>query len=165
MAASDLLTLSLGVLIALARRGLLSQFDYLSTISGGGYLGSFGIAFLNSPGNEQIGLQSNELPFRREGGEAEALRDIRHHSKYLASGRISDRLRMIAAQLYGMVLNGVGVMFLAAIFAVVEQYLRATQLPYHVWPHAIALISVLLVLWAFIALVLGRRGKRSPKNR
>jgi hypothetical protein len=156
-------TLSLGVLIALAKRGLLPQFDYLSTVSGGGYLGSFITAFLNSPGNRQIGLRSNELPFRREGGEAEALRHIRHHSKYLASGRISDRLRMIAAQLYGMVLNGVGVMFLAAILAVVEQYLRTTKLPYHVWPQAIALISVLLALWAFIALVLGRRGQKSQK--
>ena len=156
-------TLSLGVLIALAKRGLLPQFDYLSTVSGGGYLGSFLTAFLNSPGNGQIGLRSNELPFRHEGGEAEALRHIRHHSKYLASGRLSDRLRMIAAQLYGMVLNGVGVMFLAAIFAVVEQCLRATKLPYHVWPGAIAFVSVLLVFWAFIALVLGRRGQRSQK--
>jgi hypothetical protein len=156
-------TLSLGVLIALARRDLLPQFDYVSTVSGGGYLGSFLTAFLNSPGNGQIGLQSNELPFRREGGEAEALRHIRHHSKYLASGRISDRLRMIAAQLYGMVLNGVGVMFLAAIFAMVEQYLRATKLPYHVWPDAIAVVSILLVIWAFIALVLGRSGQRNQK--
>jgi hypothetical protein len=156
-------TLSLGVLIALARRGLLPQFDYLSTVSGGGYLGSFLTAFLNSPANGQIGLRSNELPFRREGGEAEALRHIRHHSKYLASGRISDRLRMIAAQLYGMVLNGVGVMFLAAIVAAVEQYLRTIRLPYHAWPEAIALISVLLALWAFVSLWLGRRGERSQK--
>jgi Patatin-like phospholipase len=156
-------TLSLGVLIALARRGLLPQFDYLSTVSGGGYLGSFLTAFLNSAGDREIGLRSDELPFRREGGEAEALRHIRHHSKYLASGRISDRLRMIAAQLYGMVLNGVGVMFLAAIVAVVEQCLRTTKLPFHVWPQLIALMSVLLALWAFIALVLGRRGQRSQK--
>src|SRR5262249_42338708 len=118
-------TLSLGVLVALAKRGLLPQFDYLSTVSGGGYLGSFLNAFLNSPPDRitpiAIGLRSNELPFLHEGGEAEALRHIRHHSKYLASGRLSDRVRMIVAQLYGMVLNGIGVMFLAAIFAVVEQ--------------------------------------------
>ena len=34
-------TFSLGVLQGLARRGLLSQFDYLSTVSGGGYIGSW----------------------------------------------------------------------------------------------------------------------------
>src|SRR5262245_38411528 len=123
-------TLSLGVLVALAKRGLLPQFDYLSTVSGGGYLGSFLTAFLNSPGDGQIELRSNELPFQHEAGEAKALRHIRHHSKYLASGRLLDRLQMIAAQLYGMVLNGVGVMFLAAIFAAVEQCLRATELPF-----------------------------------
>lgn len=160
-------TLSLGVLIALAKRGLLPQFDYVSTVSGGGYLGSFLTAFLNSPAERlttsAIGLRYNELPFQSEGGEAEALRHIRHHSKYLASGKMTDRLRMIAAQLYGMVLNGVGVMFIAAIFGVAEQYLRATNLPYHVWPEAIVLISVLLAVWAFIALVLGRHGQRSQK--
>ena len=156
-------TLSLGVLIALAKRGLLPQFDYLSTVSGGGYLGSFLTAFLNSPGNGQIGLRSNELPFQHEAGEAEALRHIRHHSKYLASGRLLGRLQMIAAQLYGMVLNGVGVMFLAAIFAIVEQCLRATELPFHVWPEGIAVVSVLLVIWAFITLLLGRSGQRPQK--
>ena len=31
----------LGILQALAKRGLLSQFDYLSTVSGGGYIGSW----------------------------------------------------------------------------------------------------------------------------
>ena len=34
-------TLSLGLLQALARRGALPQIDYLSTVSGGGYAGSF----------------------------------------------------------------------------------------------------------------------------
>src|SRR5262249_11463994 len=53
-------TFSLGVLIALARRNLLHQFDYLSTVSGGGYLGSFLTAFLNSADPSrapQIGLR------------------------------------------------------------------------------------------------------------
>ena len=124
-------TLSLGVLIALAKRGLLPQFDYLSTVSGGGYLGSFLTAFLNSPTDRittaPIGLRSDELPFLHKGGEAEALRHIRHHSKYLASGRLSDRLRMIAAQLYGMVLNGIGVIILASAFVLLEYQVRTGQ--------------------------------------
>ena len=33
-------TFSLGVMQALAHRGLLKRFDYLSTVSGGGYIGS-----------------------------------------------------------------------------------------------------------------------------
>lgn len=38
-------TFNLGVLQALAQRGLLSKFDYLSTVSGGGYVGSWLAAF------------------------------------------------------------------------------------------------------------------------
>ena len=41
-------TFALGVLAALARRNLLYQFDYLSTVSGGGYLGAFLTTFLSA---------------------------------------------------------------------------------------------------------------------
>lgn len=199
-------TFSLGVLVALARRGLLPQFDYLSTVSGGGYLGSFLTAFLNSPAPEPetkdkpatreeaaekdeaaklpaIGLRPDDLPFRRKGGEAEALRHIRHHSKYLASGSIVDRFRMIAAQLYGLVLNGVGVAFLAALFALVERYIRDSRvleagwskvtmaltavapLPQiaALWQTPICFLGSLFVLWAIISLVLIRQGKTAQK--
>ncbi len=40
-------TFNLGVVQALAKRGLLSKFDYLSTVSGGGYIGSSLSWFLN----------------------------------------------------------------------------------------------------------------------
>jgi hypothetical protein len=180
-------TLCLGVLIALAKRGLLPQFDYFSTVSGGGYLGSFLTAFLNSPEDRittaPIGLESNELPFLREGGEAEALRHIRHHSKYLASGSVSDRLRMIAAQLYGMVLNGIGVVFLAGVLVLLEYHARAGHWFGKLWtvvidmldPLAVApwmtnlwetpmrLLGVLLAVWAAVALVLIRGGRRRQR--
>ena len=182
-------TFSLGVLVALARRGLLPQFDYLSTVSGGGYLGSFLTAYLNtdpessgSPPKPAIGLRAEELPFQREGGEAEALRHIRHHSKYLASGSLADRCRMIAAQLYGMLLNGLGVVFLAALFALVEFYVRKWQVVEIGWAKIAAIfgsiapawmavlwktpiyfLGSLFVLWAIISLVLIRRGKTRQK--
>ena len=90
-------TFALGVLVALARRNLLYQFDYLSTVSGGGYIGSFLTTFLNAeeaaqqqPSQRQaasetagrqaakdIGLRRGDLPFRREDGEAAALRHVR----------------------------------------------------------------------------------------
>jgi hypothetical protein len=117
-------TFSLGVLVALAARGVLPQVDYLSTVSGGGYLGSFVSAFLHSPGDKGIGLRADEFPFRREEGEAAALRHIRHHSKYLAVGTPWRRLAMIAAQLYGMVLNGLAVVYLAAVAVALELLLR-----------------------------------------
>lgn len=42
-------TLSLGLLQALARRGALPQIDYLSTVSGGGYAGSFAASLYLPP--------------------------------------------------------------------------------------------------------------------
>jgi predicted acylesterase/phospholipase RssA len=45
-------TFSLGILQALAEKGLLHQFDYLSTVSGGGYIGSWLAALTRRLSNE-----------------------------------------------------------------------------------------------------------------
>lgn len=122
-------TFALGVLVALARRNLLYQFDYLSTVSGGGYIGSFLTTFLNAEdpptaANPQIGLLRKDLPFQREDGEAAALRHVRHHSKYLATGRLWERLQMAFTQVIGMALNGLGFAYIAGVAAIVEYLLR-----------------------------------------
>ncbi|MEP6820796.1 MAG: patatin-like phospholipase family protein [Chthoniobacterales bacterium] len=122
-------TFSLGVLVALAGRGLLPKFDYLSTVSGGGYLGSFLSAFLTSsvePAEAPIGLQPKDLPFRREEGEAAALRHLRHHSKYLAGSSLWGRLKMMCAQLYGMLLNGVAIAWMALLAGLLERVIRSS---------------------------------------
>ncbi|HJV54445.1 MAG TPA: patatin-like phospholipase family protein, partial [Methylomirabilota bacterium] len=45
-------TFALGVLQGLARAGLLTQFHYLSTVSGGGYIGSWLSAWIHRTGND-----------------------------------------------------------------------------------------------------------------
>jgi len=122
-------TFSLGVLVALARRGVLPQFDYLSTVSGGGYLGSFISAYMRSPGNGSIGLRRYELPFQREQGEAAALRHLRHHSKFLATGKRSERLQMLAGQIFGMALNGLAVGLLLTVAVLAERFVRTVPMP------------------------------------
>lgn len=153
-------TFALGVLVALAGRSVLPQVDYLSTVSGGGYLGSFLSAFLNSSGDEQIGLRPDQLPFRREDGEAEALRHIRHHSKYLASGSLWQRTKMMFVQLYGMAINSLAIVFIVALGIMVERGLRSFRLPDSL-PHTVTVISVaLLALGSLLALLTMRvRGK------
>jgi hypothetical protein len=118
-------TFALGVLVALAERGILPQIDYLSTVSGGGYFGSFLTAFLSSKSEAQIGLNAGDLPFRREAGEADALRYIRHHCRYLAAGSLWLRVKMMIAQLYGMVLNGFAITFLLVVGVGIERWLRS----------------------------------------
>jgi hypothetical protein len=111
-------TFSLGVLIALAERGLLPQFDYLSTVSGGGYLGSFLSVFLQS-NDKDVGLDPDQLPFKRTEGEAAALRHIRHHSKFLTVGSMWERLKMLSAQLIGMALNALAVAWVILVLVLI----------------------------------------------
>lgn len=68
-------TFCLGVLQALAKAGLLKRLDYLSTVSGGGYIGSFLGAWIAREGNTVGGVEqklatltANEVVFLRENG-------------------------------------------------------------------------------------------------
>jgi Patatin-like phospholipase len=90
-------TFSLGGLQALDRRGLLRSFDYLSTVSGGGYIGSWLTALIKRLSDQTINL---ELPILHTvskwedsfGGRAldrtkvepAALQFLRENSSYLA---------------------------------------------------------------------------------
>jgi hypothetical protein len=155
-------TFSLGVLVALARRGLLPQIDYLSTVSGGGYVGSFLSAFLNSAGNGEIGLGSTQLPFLRESGEAQALRHIRHRCKYLSAGSIWQQAAMVFAQLYGMALNGLAVGIILALVVVVEHLLRTMLFVGTLgWLTTAAIcFLVFCVLFSFLTLRMWRRAQK-----
>ena len=74
---------ALGVLQALARLKLLSQFDYLSTVSGGGYIGGWLSAWAARPGKEgkSLGRVEEELAQiaegRRVGAEPDPLVQLR----------------------------------------------------------------------------------------
>ncbi|SHM60536.1 patatin-like phospholipase family protein [Rhizobacter sp. OV335] len=64
-------TVSLGVLQGLARAGLLHRFDYLSTVSGGGYIGAFFASLFRRPldGNDK----GNGLNAAATGHDAERI--------------------------------------------------------------------------------------------
>lgn len=53
-------TFNLGVLQGMAELGILSTFNYLSTVSGGGYIGSWLIAWIKNEGNKKNG-NNNEI--------------------------------------------------------------------------------------------------------
>lgn len=152
-------TFALGVLAALARRNLLYQFDYLSTVSGGGYLGSFLTTFLSAPDlpadsvppadSIKIGLGREDLPFKRDDGEAAALRHVRHHSKYLATGRLWERLQMAFAQVYGMAMNWLGFAYLAFVAAFADYLLRLIPHPPCTWSALIIFVALALTATPF----------------
>lgn len=108
-------TFNLGVLQALAAKGLLRKFDYLSTVSGGGYIGSWLAALTQRVTRETKGSfdevekvlspQKYE-PNRRS--EAPALHWLRLYSNYLTphTGVISgDSWAMLGTWVRNVVLN------------------------------------------------------------
>ena len=59
-------TFGLGVLQGLARCGLLDKFHYQSTVSGGGYIGSWLSAWINREGLASVPLNSRVRASRRD---------------------------------------------------------------------------------------------------
>jgi hypothetical protein len=79
-------TFGLGVLQGLARQSLLKQFDYISTVSGGGYIGSWLTAWIHRHPDGVTGVM-NELqrpPSDTRDPEPEPLKWLRRYSNYLS---------------------------------------------------------------------------------
>ena len=79
-------TFCLGVVQALAQRGWLPRLDYLSTVSGGGYLGSWLVAWVQRAGSVRKVAQrlSPVASPNPRGEETRPIRWLRSYSNYLA---------------------------------------------------------------------------------
>ena len=101
-------TFALGVLQRLACADLLKRFDYLSTVSGGGYIGG-SLTWLLSR-REGLDATGAGFPYgvRRRGlggNESNVLRHLRLHGNYLTPGKGITPLSLAAVVLRGIVLN------------------------------------------------------------
>jgi hypothetical protein len=74
-------TLSLGILQAFAKNGLLKRVDYLSTVSGGGYIGSWLTAFIHRQGLSKATESLNPEP--SPGADPRPISWLRQFSNYL----------------------------------------------------------------------------------
>lgn len=96
-------TFNLGVLQALERYGLLKSVDYLSTVSGGGYIGAALTWFCN--------YLSRPFPFgasRKDAGAQEprkVLHWLREHGSYLTPGHGLSLWSLVGAVIMGIFLN------------------------------------------------------------
>lgn len=121
-------TFAIGVLAALARRNLLPQFDYISSVSGGGFAAGFLTQLLGGPDDHpHFGLEANKKPFRRVEGESLILRRVRHGASYL-SGSFLERLALGTIQAHGIFINFLAISLLIAVFAYVE-FVLASFIP------------------------------------
>jgi len=146
-------TFSLGALQILDSVGIFRKLDYLSTVSGGGYIGCC-LSSLYSTG--QTGF-----PFQHQIGEVENQRfkHLREYSNYLAPHGILDRLRMPALFLRGLCLNFILVLpFIlgtAGIYTLVLQGYPAIELMFRDFYFTTWLVLILAA--AFIAYPVAKR--------
>lgn len=103
-------TFALGVIQGLARCGLLDKFDYLSTVSGGGYIGSWLTSWIHRHRNGEAGVvqELRDSPTSKTEVEPEPIRHLRSYSNYLSPklGFLSaDTWTLIAIYLRNLTLN------------------------------------------------------------
>ena len=99
-------TFNLGITQALAELRLLRQFDYLSCVSGGGYIGGWLSAFIHLKCNGRV--EDAEPLLQTGGNEHSAIRFLRSYSNYLtpqASILSADTLTAVATYLRNLYLN------------------------------------------------------------
>jgi hypothetical protein len=124
-------TFGLGILQGLARCGLLNKFHYLSTVSGGGYIGSWLSAWIkNHPqGVEGVVAELKRRPDLTLDPEPRPIRHLREFSNYL-SPRVgltsADFWTLIATFIRNIFLNWlVLISLLAAAMMIPRLYLAA----------------------------------------
>ena len=152
-------TFNLGILQALAKRRFLRQIDYLSTVSGGGYVGAWLIAWMRRAGSQRVQerlSENQQPPPPHEGGrylEPDQIRFLRQYSNYLTprAGLLgTDTWTALAVYLRNLTLNLVllvasGVCALLLPDFVVWFLKTGTYLPAG-WLLAFAAASVILVM-------------------
>ena len=114
---------SLGVVQVLAQRGLLGDVDFLSTVSGGGYTGSFLIKRLDG------GADYKDLaaPF---GPDTDPISYLRQNARYLSGHNLKERLSMVCATIAGMMLNWATPLLMIIVCVLIAHGCGATLVAY-----------------------------------
>jgi hypothetical protein len=118
-------TFCLGVTQVLAEKGFLKEVDYLSTVSGGGYTGSFLTQRLGN-GEAFADVASPQGP------DPESVRYIRQRAKFLSAHNLKEKWSMVTATLAGMLLNWTVPFLVIVVFALIATYIGPTLA--QVWP-------------------------------
>jgi len=104
-------TFGLGVVQVLADKGLLKEVDFLSTVSGGGYTGSFLTRRLGGgrPLSDVAGPH---------GPDPEPVRYLRQNAKFIVARTLKESWSMATATLAGMLLNWAAPLLLIVVTAI-----------------------------------------------
>ena len=123
-------TFCLGVVQVLQKKDLLLNFDYLSTVSGGGYLGAFLSCALGTevPDYQESGRERAKDTFQRIGERTESLllRHLRNNSKYLLNGSLLAKLQVVGLMVSGFFWNLLMVLPIPLVAALLVFVLQET---------------------------------------
>ncbi|SFM28378.1 patatin-like phospholipase family protein [Rugamonas rubra] len=162
-------TFNLGVLQALAEMRLLRDFDYLSTVSGGGYIGGWLSKWIKEKGGSVEAVEEELVAAndkRRPRSEPAPVQFLRQYSNYLTpkTGLFSaDTWTLICTYARNTLLNlTMLVAWLAALFLLPRMVVSGVRSEMatptaEAWPYAAALF---LAAVAFIALSISRKGPK-----
>ena len=166
-------TFCLGVLQAFAKKGKLVSVDYLSTVSGGGYIGSWLSAWIYRKGLSKVqdDLRANSgLPANLT--EAIEVTWLRKYSNYLAPklGLLSaDSMTLVATWVRNVILNLVVVVsLLALVFLVPRLLLEPTSYAINNYTEEFQFAAMWFAFFVFplaIALNLSRGMQRDEMRR
>jgi hypothetical protein len=156
----------LGAIQALHARGLMSKFDYLSSVAGGGYVGLSMTAAMSESATERF-------PFASElcEGEEAGVQHIRDHANYLFPQGALNIFSNVAVYLRGLFTNVVLVMpwLLLEAAVTIALYPNQAALPsigvrgaaagdFKFTLGGLLIVGVLLIFWAFWrSMPLGRK--------
>lgn len=175
-------TFGLGIVQALAKRKLLSKFDYISTVSGGGYLGSWLSAWVNRAGKQEripeledhikedrdLGIHRvqsviNRRPIgglRNPNPEPTQLQHLREYSNYMSprAGLLSaDTWTLVAIYLRNLFLNlTIFIPLIVAVLIIPRFFFLVTVGGHLPWPHLYILLAAIVFGSAAIAFVISR---------
>jgi len=147
-------TFNLGVLQRLHELGILQKLDYLSTVSGGGYIGSSLIAYATAAPQETFPFPKRR---RDQPGEGLVLRHLRQSSSYLVARGWLDAVVAGLALLGGMLANILILLPYLVILAVVA-LLQAAHLE-SANPIGVAVVASCVVLLTAFGYVLVEAGR------
>ena len=139
----------LGILQGLAAHDLLTDFDYLSTVSGGGYVGGWLTAWIkhHPAGAAGVAHELKKRPDSPLNPEPQPVRHLRSFSNYLTpkTGLTSvDSWTLIATYIRNMFLNWlVLISWLAAAMMVPRLFLAAILLPPTGWTQSASYLQIL----------------------
>lgn len=115
-------TFCLGVVQVLSEKKLMKDFDYLSTVSGGGYIGGF----ITSTLSQKEGYEAISRPY---GPDTDPIRHIRQNAKYLSAANLKQRWMMVTGALAGLILNLSTPIGMIAIIALISNYISMLNIP------------------------------------